>query len=71
MAEERFEGKPVFNVFKGIDVAMNPRMARDLVDLLFEIENLDSHLFALAEQINNKLPDAMQVEHPSVRKAAS
>lgn len=65
---DSFQGKPAFNVWKGITVSMNTRQARDLVELFFDLEDLEPHLFAFAEQINNKLPN--RVEHPSQRQAS-
>ena len=59
-----FQSKPIFNVNRGVSVTMNNDMGHDLVDLLFDIEKLPAHLFALAEQVNYKLPSQFQVKHP-------
>ena len=59
-----FQSKPIFNVNRGVTVTMNNDMGHDLVDLLFDMDNLPPHLFALAEQVNYKLPSQFQVKHP-------
>ena len=65
--------KAIFNVNRGVNICLNNQMGRELVELLFDLDDLPPHLFALAEQINYKLSSSYAVEHPQAnqQKAAS